>query len=74
MIKRIICLLFFVQFSFGQNSYNADVVIYGATSSGISAAIQSSRLGNEVILIEPFKRVGGLTTGGLGQTDIIRVG
>ncbi len=70
MIKRIICLLFFVQFSFGQNSYNADVVIYGATSSGISAAIQSSRLGNEVILIEPFKRVGGLTTGGLGQTDI----
>ncbi len=51
-----------------QNS--ADIVIYGGTSAGISAAIQSARLGRSVILIEPGKRLGGLTTGGLGQTDI----
>lgn len=61
--------MFFINFSFGQK-FNADVVIYGATSSGVAAAIQSSRLGNDVILIEPSSRVGGLTTGGLGQTDI----
>ena len=51
-----------------QNS--ADVVIYGGTSAGISAAIQAARLGKTVILIEPTRRLGGLTTGGLGQTDI----
>ncbi|MEM8890834.1 MAG: FAD-dependent oxidoreductase [Bacteroidota bacterium] len=49
---------------------SADIVIYGGTSAGISAAIQSARLGKSVILIEPTSRLGGLTTGGLGQTDI----
>lgn len=48
----------------------ADLVIYGGTSAGISAAIQTARLGNSVLLIEPTNRLGGLTTGGLGQTDI----
>lgn len=47
-----------------------DVVIYGGTSAGIASAIQVSRMGKSVILIEPTRRIGGLTTGGLGQTDI----
>ena len=49
---------------------SADLVIYGGTSAGIAAAIQTARLGRSVILIEPGERLGGLTTGGLGQTDI----
>lgn len=47
-----------------------DIVIYGGTSGGIAAAIQSARLGKSVVLIEPYQRIGGMTTGGLGQTDI----
>ena len=47
-----------------------DVIIYGGTSGGISAAIQTSRMGKSVVLIEPARRLGGLTTGGLGATDI----
>ena len=47
-----------------------DILIYGATSGGIAAAIQASRMGKSVLLIEPYQRIGGLTTGGLGQTDI----
>lgn len=47
-----------------------DIVIYGGTSAGISAAIQSLRMGKTVVLIEPSSRIGGLTTGGLGATDI----
>ncbi len=46
-----------------------DVVVYGATSSGIAAAVQVARMGKSVILIEPSGHVGGLTTGGLGATD-----
>lgn len=47
-----------------------DVVIYGASSAGIAAAIQAQRMGKTVTLLEPSARIGGLTTGGLGQTDI----
>lgn len=47
-----------------------DVVIYGGTSAGIAAAIQTARMGKSVVLIEPSDHLGGLTTGGLGQTDI----
>lgn len=51
-----------------------DVVIYGATAAGIAAAVQTARMGRCVVVIEPTDRVGGLTTGGLGQTDIGKKG
>ena len=47
-----------------------DVVIYGGSSAGIAAAIQVKRMGGSVVIVEPSSRIGGLTTGGLGQTDI----
>ncbi|MHB8901571.1 MAG: FAD-dependent oxidoreductase [Thermoguttaceae bacterium] len=47
-----------------------DVVIYGGTSGGVAAAVQARRMGKSVVLIEPTERLGGLTSGGLGQTDI----
>ncbi len=53
-----------------QQRTDADLVVYGGTSAGIAAAIQASRMGKSVVLIEPGERLGGLTTGGLGQTDI----
>jgi hypothetical protein len=51
-----------------ENQY--DLVVYGGTSAGLAAAIQSSRMGKTVVILVPGTRVGGLTTGGLGQTDI----
>jgi len=71
-MKKTLCFLvpiLLFQFAIGQ-SEKYDIVIYGGTSSGIAAAIQSSRMGKSVVLIEPTNRIGGLTTGGLGQTDI----
>ena len=53
-----------------QPTIKYDLVIYGATSAGIAAAIQGARMGKSVLLIEPTERIGGLTTGGLGATDI----
>src|SRR6187549_3106028 len=47
-----------------------DVVIYGGTSGGVAAAIQTARMGKTAVLIEPTQFLGGLTTGGLGATDI----
>lgn len=50
--------------------YYHDVVVYGGTSGGITAAVQVARQGKTVVLIEPGKYLGGLTSGGLGATDI----
>jgi hypothetical protein len=47
-----------------------DVVVYGGTSGGIAAAVQAARMGKSVVLIEPGRHLGGLTSGGLGATDI----
>jgi len=47
-----------------------DVVVYGGTSAGVAAAVQVRRMGHTVALIEPSRRLGGLSSGGLGQTDI----
>ena len=47
------------------------LVVYGGTSAGIAAAVAARRAGLEdVVVLEPTRRIGGLTTGGLGQTDI----
>lgn len=47
-----------------------DLVIYGGTSAGLAAAIQAKRMNKSVVVLEPSAHIGGLTTGGLGQTDI----
>ena len=47
-----------------------DVVIYGATSAGLAAAVQARRMGLDVEIVSPTREIGGLTTGGLGATDI----
>jgi len=57
-------------FSSAAAPQKADLIVYGGTSGGITAAIQAKRLGCSVILIEPTRFLGGLTTGGLGATDI----
>ena len=47
----------------------ADVCIYGGTSAGVVAANKLARLGKTVVLLQPGRHLGGLTTGGLGWTD-----
>lgn len=53
-----------------QNVQEVDICVYGGTSGGVMAAYTAKKLGKKVLLIEPGKHVGGLTTGGLGYTDI----
>ena len=48
----------------------ADIIVYGGTSGGVSAAVQAARLGKRVVLVEPGKHLGGMTSGGLSAVDI----
>ena len=49
-----------------------DVCVYGGTSGGVIAAVALARLGRSVLLIEPTRHVGGMTSGGLGWIDFGR--
>jgi len=73
--RRLVLLLVLTSFFSNSQLTHAvskkyDVVIYGGTSGGIAAAVQVKRMGHSVVVLEPTSRIGGLTTGGLGATDI----
>lgn len=63
----IISLLFCFQISKAQTY---DICIYGGTPSGVIAAYTAAKMGHSVLLIEPSIFLGGLTSGGLGSTDL----
>ena len=72
-MKKIIVILLAVTMGCRQPAEKQqvyDLVIYGGTSAGIAAAVQASRMEKSVVVINPDEHIGGLTTGGLGQTDI----
>ncbi len=50
--------------------YKADVIVYGGTSAAVIAAVEVARSGKKVILVSPDKHLGGLSSGGLGFTDV----
>ena len=47
-----------------------DICVYGGTSAGVIAAYTAAKLGKSVLLVEPGKNLGGMSSGGLGLTDI----
>ena len=47
-----------------------DVLVFGGTAAGVSAACTARRLGKSVVVTEFGRHIGGLTSGGLGWTDI----
>lgn len=50
-------------------SYKTDVLVFGSTPSGISAAVGAAKDGRSVLLVEPTHRLGGLITNGLSHSD-----
>src|SRR5688572_1942552 len=46
-----------------------DVVVYGGTSAGITAAIYVKQQGKSVVVVSPDTHLGGVTSGGLSWTD-----
>ncbi len=48
----------------------SDLCIYGGTAAGVAAAMQAARMGKSAVLAEFGNHLGGMTSGGLGATDI----
>src|SRR5882724_6088465 len=67
-------LLFPISRSIAVEQINFDVCVYGGTSEGVVAAVQAARMGKSVALVALNNHLGGMTSSGLGWTDIGHVG
>jgi hypothetical protein len=51
-------------------TFQSDICIYGATVAGIFAAVQAAHMNFKVTILAFNKHIGGMTTSGLGATDV----
>ncbi|HEY5592612.1 MAG TPA: FAD-dependent oxidoreductase [Paludibacter sp.] len=68
--RKTVTALFLFLVIMSAKAYDFDVVIYGATASGVTAAVAASNEGMKVLLIEPGSNIGGMVTGGLSNSDL----
>jgi hypothetical protein len=73
-IMKFLPIIFLLLFSFScqqkdENTYTADLIVYGGTSAAITAAVQAKKMGKSVLVVSPDTHLGGLSSGGLGFTD-----
>jgi len=48
----------------------SDICIYGGTAAGVVAGVEAARLGKTAVIAEFGYHLGGMSSGGLSQTDI----
>lgn len=53
-----------------KNENDYDIVVYGGTSAAVIAAVEAAESGKSVVMVSPDVHLGGLTSGGLGWTDV----
>ena len=72
-MNRFCCLFLLnvlIPFLLTAQPTSVDVCVYGGTSAGVIAAYTAKKAGKSVLLIEPGRHLGGMSSGGLGATDI----
>lgn len=69
---KILALCINLAFGFAAlaREMQTDICVYGGTAGGVAAAVQAARMKKSVVLLEFGNHLGGLTSGGLGATDI----
>ncbi len=73
---RILCVCFLFSASrfAAAGVIDAEICVYGGTSGGVAAAVQGVRMGKSVSLAVFDEHLGGLSSGGLGATDVGNTG
>ena len=70
-MRRVILPLFLAfVFSARAAVIETEICVFGGTAGGVSAACTAAKFGKKVVLTEFGRHIGGLTSGGLGYTDI----
>lgn len=70
ILTALLALLAGGHYAAAQTADSYDICVYGGTAAGVTAAYTAKKLGKTVLLVEPGKHLGGMTSGGLGYTDI----
>lgn len=72
LIFALTCFFFFVGCATVDKAehHRADIVVYGDASGGVIAAVAAKQQGKDVILVSQYGHLGGLTSSGLGWTDL----
>ncbi len=68
MFRRL--LPFLLSSAAGAAVLETEICVFGGTSGGVAAAVQAARMGRRVLLAEPGRHLGGMTSGGLSAVDI----
>lgn len=69
-MKTTLSALLFISSVCSAGVIESDLCVYGGTSGGVAAAVQAARMGKSVVLAEPGRHLGGMTSGGLSAVDI----
>ena len=69
VVSHFIAAAMLFESSFATDATTADVCIYGATASGVAAAMAASDAGASVVVVEPSRWLGGMSGGGLSAVD-----
>jgi hypothetical protein len=68
----IFCVCIIITVSCQSKAGKPDVVVVGATPSGVMAAISAARMGTDVLILESTDHLGGIVTNGLTLADIVK--
>lgn len=66
---EVLVLWYLVSLGCSSKTNDYDLIVYGATPSGIITAVTASDHGAKVLLIEPMAVVGGMSTSGLNTAE-----
>lgn len=66
----VCCFLVALSRAWAAPVIETDICVYGGTSGGVISAVQAARQGKSVALAVFNNHVGGMTSGGLGATDV----
>ncbi len=69
-MKPLLLALAFIASTCAAEVIESDLCVYGGTSGGVAAAVQGARMGKSVVIAEPGRHLGGMTSGGLSAVDI----
>jgi hypothetical protein len=69
-MKTLLLALSFVSSASLAAVIESDLCVYGGTSGGVAAAVQGARMEKSVVIAEPGRHLGGMTSGGLSAVDI----
>jgi ribulose 1,5-bisphosphate synthetase/thiazole synthase len=64
-LLMVVCAPFQSPSAYGSDLIETDVCVYGGTASGVAAALAAARSGRQVVIVEPFRHLGGMHGGGI---------